>query len=78
MKRVLDLRGMIPPLTFLKITQAFRKAGVGETVEIIGTDPDTRRDFLKVMGTSPCQVLQIKEEINFYSIRLKKCKVDLP
>ena len=68
----LDLRGTIIPLTFLKITQAFRKIKGGETLEIIGTDPDTRRDFLKILGTSPCEVLRISDEKDRYLICLKK------
>ncbi len=68
----LDLRGMIIPLTFLKITQAFRKINTGETMEIIGTDPDTRRDFLRILATSPCEVLRIRDEADCYLIRLRK------
>jgi len=68
----LDLRGTIIPLTFLKITQAFRKIKAGETMEIIGTDPDTRRNFLKILATSPCEVLRISDEGDRYLIRLKK------
>jgi len=68
----LDLRGMIIPLTFLKITQAFRKIKTGETMEIIGSDPDTRRDFPKILSTSPCEVLGITDEKDRYHIRLRK------
>ena len=68
----LDLRGMIIPLTLLKITQACRRIKAGETMEIIGSDPDTRRDFLKVLGAFPCAVLQIRDEKDGYLIRLRK------
>jgi TusA-related sulfurtransferase len=71
-KRILDLRGMIIPLTLLKITQGLRKIGAGETMDIIGTDPDTRRDALRVLGNSHCRVLCVRDEINHYLIRLKK------
>ncbi len=71
----LDLRGMIIPLTFLKITQAFRKIKTGETMEIIGTDPDTRRDFPKILVTSPCEVVRIRDEKDRYLIRLRKGEV---
>lgn len=73
-KRMLDLRGMIIPLTLLKITQGLRKMGAGETMEIIGTDPDTRRDALRVLGNSPCRVLWVRDEDDHYLIRLKKEK----
>jgi TusA-related sulfurtransferase len=73
-KRILDLRGMIIPLTLLKITQGLRKMGAGETMEVIGTDPDTRRDVLRVLGTSHCKVLSVRDENDHYLIRLKKEK----
>jgi TusA-related sulfurtransferase len=72
---VLDLRGMIIPLTLLKITQAFRNLKNGETMDIVGTDLDTRRDFLKVLGNSPCEVLHINAENGRYFIRLRKGKI---
>ena len=70
--QVLDLRGMIIPLTLLKITQGFRKIGTGQIMEILGTDPDTRNDFLKVLGIWPCEVMCIRDEIDHYLIRLRK------
>jgi len=69
---ILDVRGMIIPLTLLKITQAFRKIGAGEIMDIVGTDPDTRRDCLKVLGTSSCEVLCVRDERDRYLIRIRK------
>ena len=70
----LDLRGLIIPLTLLKITQAFRNIKDGETMDIVGTDPDTRRDFLKMLGVFPCEMLDIRDEKGRYLIRLRKGK----
>ena len=70
--RVLDLRGMIVPLTLLKITQGFRALQGGETLEILGTDQDTRRDALSVLGKAPCEVVCIRDEEDHYVIRLRK------
>jgi len=72
--RRLDLRGMIIPLTLLKISQAFRNIKDGEIMDIVGTDPDTRRDFLRILGYSRCEVLDIKNEKDCYLIRLRKGK----
>jgi TusA-related sulfurtransferase len=69
---VLDLKGMIQPLTFLKITQAFRKIKTGEIMEIIGTDPETRRNFSKILGASFHELLHTKYKKDLYFIRLRK------
>ncbi len=71
-ENILDLRGMIIPLTLLKIAQKFRKIRVGEIMEIIGSDPDTRREFLKILGICSCEVMCIRDEIDHYLIRLRK------
>ena len=69
---VLALRGMIIPLTFLKITQGLRRIRPGETMEIMVSDPDTRRDFFKVLATFPYEVLNSNEGENLYLVRLRK------
>ncbi|MFO8091413.1 MAG: sulfurtransferase TusA family protein [Desulfatiglandaceae bacterium] len=77
MKHVLDLRGLIIPLTLLKITQGLRKMSGGEMMEIIGTDPDTRKDLLRILGLSPCEVLSVRDEEDHYHVLLKKNKKTL-
>jgi TusA-related sulfurtransferase len=63
---------MITPLTFLKITQAFREIKSGEIMEIIGNDPETRRNFSKILGTSSHELLDIKCKKDLYFIRLRR------
>ena len=71
---VLDLRGIIAPVTFLKVTQLLRTMRPGETLEILGKDPDTRTQLSQVLHTFHYQLLDIKEEGSFYRIRLMKEK----
>jgi TusA-related sulfurtransferase len=71
-EHLLDVSGMIVPLTLLKIMQAFRKIGAGEIMDVVGTDPDTRRDCLKVLGTFPCEVICVRDERDRYLIRIRK------
>ncbi len=72
MKHILDLRGLIIPLTLLKTTQELRKMACGETMEIIATDPDTRKDLLRILGQSPCEVLSVRDYEDRYCVLLKK------
>jgi len=53
---ILDLRGMIVPVTLLNISQALREIKPGETVEIIGSDPETKRDLFKILRTFPYEL----------------------
>lgn len=69
---ILDLRGMIIPVTFLRITQAFREIEAGETIEIVGNDPETIRDLFKILQSSSYELLNINDDENPYRIRLRK------
>ncbi|MBC8432467.1 MAG: sulfurtransferase TusA family protein [Desulfobacterales bacterium] len=71
---VLDLRGIIAPVTFLKVTQLLNTMRPGETLEILGKDPDTRTQLSQVLHTFHYQLLDTKEEGSFYRIRLMKEK----
>jgi TusA-related sulfurtransferase len=63
---------MIIPVTFLKIAQTLRESDKGETVEIVGSDPETRRDLFKILKTFPYELLNIHDGQHFYRIRLRK------
>ena len=69
---ILDLRGMILPVTLLNISQALREINSGETVEIVGSDPETKRDLFKVLRTFPYEVLNVRDEKTVYRVRLRK------
>lgn len=72
MIHTLDLRGMILPFTMLKLSNAFRKMGAGEVLEIIGTNPDAREYILEILATLHCEVLGVHKRKDCYLIRLKK------
>jgi TusA-related sulfurtransferase len=72
---ILDLRGIIPPITLLKVTQQFRQMKAEEVLEIRGRDPDTRTDIFKVLPDFSYELIimeEIEEEEASYRIRMKK------
>ncbi len=69
---ILDLRGMIIPVTFLRFTQAFREIEVGEIMEIVGNDPETIKDLFRILQTFSYDLLNIDDDKNPYLIRLRK------
>ena len=69
---ILDLRGMIIPVTFLRITQAFREIEAGETMEIVGNDPETVKGLFKILQTFSYELLNIEDDENPYRIQLRK------
>jgi TusA-related sulfurtransferase len=70
---IVDFRGAIKPLTFLKLTHVFRGMKRGEVLRIVGLDPDTRKDLLKVLpALSYESVLEEEPDGEFCSIQIKK------
>jgi len=69
-KHVLDLRDIIAPVTFLKVSQELEALKPGEILEILAKDPETRKELFKVLKSFHYQLLGIEEESSFYRIRL--------
>ena len=69
---IFDLRGMIIPVSLLKITQALREIKSGEVVEIVGSDPETRRDLFKILRAFSYELLNVDDEKTVYRVRLRK------
>jgi TusA-related sulfurtransferase len=63
---------MIVPVTFLNISRSLREIKSGETVEIVGSDPETKRDLFKILRTFSYELLNIDNDKNLYRIRLRK------
>ena len=57
----LDLRGAIPPISLLKVTQVFRKMKADEILEIVCCDPDTRTDLFKVLPELSYELIDFEE-----------------
>ena len=73
---ILDLRGAIPPITLLKVSQVFRKMKPHEILEILCRDPDTRTDLFKVLPPFSYELIMMEEleEESSFRVRMKKSK----
>ena len=70
----LDLRGIIPPISLLKVTQRFREMKPNEILEILGRDPDTRVDMFKIIPDFAYDLI-VMEEMGkgaYYRVQMKK------
>ena len=74
-KHKLDLRGLIIPLTLLKVSQIFRELEPGETLEVLWSDPEAPEGLFKVLPQASYKLLSIDElgKANpYYRLRLEK------
>lgn len=71
-KHKLDLREAITPFALLKVTQAFRDMTPGDILQVTGDDPKTRKEMFKVLQTGNYTVVDTNENVNYYSICIRK------
>jgi TusA-related sulfurtransferase len=73
---ILDLRGAIPPITLLKVSQVFREMKPQEILEILCRDPDTRTDLFKVLPPFSYELIVMEEleEESSFRVQMKKSK----
>jgi TusA-related sulfurtransferase len=72
--QILDLRGVISPVTLLKISQTFREMRPDQTLEIWCGDQDTLCDVCKILPPSSYEVL-LEEEMrteSAYRFQMRK------
>jgi TusA-related sulfurtransferase len=58
----LDVRGAISPFSLLKVSLVFQNMRPEEVVEILGCDPEMRRDLLRVLPADACEVVRATPE----------------
>ena len=69
-EHILDLRNVIAPVTFLKVTQELETLKPGQRMQILANDPDTRQELFKVLKPLHYELMSIKDESSFYRICL--------
>jgi TusA-related sulfurtransferase len=71
----LDFRNTFSSISLLKMTEIFGRMLPRETLEICGSDPDIRRDLLKVLPENSYDLVTIDEDKggqDCYTIRIRK------
>jgi hypothetical protein len=71
----LDFRNTFSSFSLLKMTEIFGRMLLRETMEICGSDPDIRRDLLKVLPENSFDLVKSDEDQggqDCYTIQIRK------
>ena len=68
----LDLSGLECPLPILKTKKKLNEILSGDIIKIICTDPGSQRDFEAFARQTGHQLIESKQESNFFQFKLKK------
>jgi len=69
---LLDAKGLNCPLPILKAKKALKDIAVGETLEILSTDPGSVADFQAFSRTTGNELLEHDEDGGVYRFVLRK------
>jgi TusA-related sulfurtransferase len=56
----------------LMVMQAFRRLNPGETLEIPGSDVETRKDLFKVLEASRYELISFQDDMTSYRVLFRK------
>lgn len=70
--RKLDVKGMSCPMPLLRAKKEIDKINSGEVLEILGTDPGSRKDFPGWAARAGHEYLGEKEEAGFIRFYIRK------
>lgn len=68
----LDLSGLECPLPILKTKKKLNEIQSGDIINIVCTDPGSQRDFEAFARQTGHQLLESKNDNNFFQFKLKK------
>ena len=68
----LDLSGLECPLPILKTKKKLNEISSGDIINISCTDPGSQRDFEAFARQTGHQLIESKQEGNFFQFKLKK------
>jgi len=65
-----DVRGETCPVPLVETRKALRKASPGDTVEIIGTHPASKKEIPMALKALGLKLVDIQEEGDVWTIRI--------
>ena len=68
----LDTKGMNCPMPILKTKKSIKKLNIGDTLEILSTDPGSVRDFASFCKATGNELLESGEDAGVYRYLIRK------
>ncbi len=71
---LLDCSGMSCPLPVVKTSQAIKKLGIGQVLELLATDPGVEPDMKAWSGRTGNELLGISKDGNVFHVLIRRLK----
>ena len=68
---ILDVKGFTCPIPLLRAKKELKKIAIGETLQVIATDPNTEKDFIRFCSRGKYEISQVikKEDELIFNIK---------
>jgi len=67
-----DVRGETCPVPLVEMRKAVKKAATGDTIEIVGTNPASKKEIPMAADALELKILSIDENADFWTIKILK------
>jgi len=68
----IDVRGQTCPVPLVETRKALRKASPGDIVEVIGTDPLSKKEIPMAVKALGLELIDVQEEREGWRIRIRR------
>ncbi len=68
----LDVKGETCPVPLVEVRKALKKASSGDIVEVIGTNPASKKEIPMAVEALGYELLDITEENGIWKIKIRK------
>jgi len=69
---VLDTKGLNCPLPILRVKKAIKTVPVGDTLQVLATDPGAVKDFEAFCRATGQELVEWKEEAGIFTFNIRK------
>jgi len=69
----LDVKGLNCPLPIMQVKKTMKSLDLGDTLEVLATDPGSVKDFESFCRATGNELLESEEVDHVYRFLLKKC-----
>lgn len=70
--KVIDVKGLNCPLPIIHLKKAMKDAALGDTVQVLATDPGTVKDFATFCRSTGNELVEQKQDGNVFAFLIKR------
>jgi TusA-related sulfurtransferase len=71
-----DIRGLIAPITLLKVEEILAGMVPGQVMDVLGDDEETRVDLISIVNNSGHELISINDQPENFRLLIRKGTLD--